>query len=73
MSSTIPDALRNFDDLPNAASVRVDTVAALYGVSVSTIWRYVKAGIVPTPQKISHKVTAWNVGELRRAREAKAA
>jgi predicted DNA-binding transcriptional regulator AlpA len=65
--SAIPDALKNFDSLPDAASVRQPVVQALYDCSAATVWRYVKSGHIPAPRKLGPRVTAWNVGELRRA------
>ena len=64
---TIPNALRHFDSLPTAAFVREPIVVALLGVSSATIRRRVKDGAFPKPRKLSNRVTAWNVGELRRA------
>lgn len=61
------DALRNFDSLPDAANVRQPIVEALCGFSAATVWRRVKDGGLPRPRKLSNRVTAWNVGELRRA------
>lgn len=66
----IPDALRNFDSLPDAANVRDKTVAGLIGCSVPTVWRMAKDGRLPKPRKLSDRVTAWNVGQLRAALEA---
>ncbi len=63
--SAIPDALKNFDSLPDAANVRDKTVAGLFGCSVPTVWRMAKDGRLPRPRKLSDRVTAWNVGELR--------
>jgi predicted DNA-binding transcriptional regulator AlpA len=65
--SAIPDALRNFDSLPDSANVRLPVVAALYGCSPATIFRRVKSGHIPAPRKLSERVTAWNVGQLRQA------
>ena len=65
--SVLPDALKNFDSLPDSANVRLPVVAALYGCSPATIFRRVKSGHIPAPRKISERVTAWNVGALRRA------
>jgi predicted DNA-binding transcriptional regulator AlpA len=63
----IPDALKNFDSLPDSASVRLPVVAALKACSPATVWRMVKRGDLPVPRKISQRITAWNVGELRKA------
>jgi predicted DNA-binding transcriptional regulator AlpA len=63
---SIPDALKNFDSLPDAAHVRQPVVEALFGYSGPTVWRRVRDGRIPRPKKLSPRVTAWNVGELRR-------
>ena len=65
--SNIPDALKNFDSLPDSANVRQPVVQALYGCSAATVWRMVKRGTLPAPRKLSERVTAWNVGALRKA------
>lgn len=62
----IPASLRNFDDLPDSANVRLPVVAALFACSSVTVWRRVKAGTLPAPRKLGERVTAWNVGELRK-------
>lgn len=64
--SALPDALKNFDSLPDSANVRLPVVAALRGCSTATVWRDVKRGLLPAPRKLSERVTAWNVGQLRR-------
>ena len=66
-TASIPEALKNFDALPDSASVRAPVVAALYACSVSTVWRMARNGKIPAPRKKSDRVTAWNVGELRQA------
>lgn len=66
-TSAIPDALKNFDSLPDAANVRQPVVEALIGCSSTTVWRMVKRGDLPAPRKLSSRVTAWNVGDLRKA------
>lgn len=60
----IPDALRNFDQLPDTAYVRLPVVCGLFGFSSATLWRKVKDGF-PRPRKLSTRITGWNVGELR--------
>ena len=59
-------ALEDFDRLPDAAFVRLRTVAALCGISAPTVWRWSKAGRLPAPVKRGG-ATAWPVGALRRA------
>lgn len=66
-ASPSTDALSKFDSMPDAAHVRVPVVAGLYGCSKMTVWRRVKDGTIPAPKKLSTRITAWNVGELRRA------
>lgn len=63
--SEISDALKNFDSLPDSANVRLPVVKALFGCSAATIWRMVKRCTLPAPRKLSERVTAWNVGDLR--------
>ncbi len=65
--SAIPAALRNFDDLPDSANVRLPVVQALYACSRVTVWRGVKAGRIPSPRRLGTRLVAWNVGDLRRA------
>jgi predicted DNA-binding transcriptional regulator AlpA len=64
--ASIPEALRNFDALPDAAGVRQPVVEALFACSSSTVWRRVASGLIPKPTKRG-RTTVWNVGELRRA------
>lgn len=66
-SATMPRALQNFDTLPTAANVRLPVVCALFACSPATVWRMVKSCALPAPRKFSGGVTAWNVGELRKA------
>lgn len=64
--SAIPDALKHFDSLPDSANVRQPVVEALFACSPATVWRMVKRGTLK-PRKLSERVTAFNVGDLRRA------
>jgi predicted DNA-binding transcriptional regulator AlpA len=72
-SSSIPDALRHFDQLPDSAHVRQPVVEALFGYSSSTVWRRVRDGLLPKPERLGPRTTAWNVGKLRRALRGEAA
>lgn len=67
-SSSIPESLKNFDLLPDAAQVRLQVVMALYACSAATIWRGIKSGHIPEPQNLTPRITSWNVGKLRQAR-----
>lgn len=71
MSMQDTKALRDFDALPDAAFVRVETVAALYATTPSSVWRWSKSGHLPKPTKIGPQVTAWNVGDLRRSQPSR--
>lgn len=66
-AASIPSALGNFDALPDSANVRLPVVAALFACSTVTVWRRTKNGTLPPARKLSEGVTAWNVGELRKA------
>lgn len=57
-------SLQDFDRLPDSASVRLPVVAALFGISPPTVWRWSARGDLPKPQKFG-RVTGWNVGQLR--------
>jgi len=71
-AGAVPEALKNFDSLPDSANVRVSVVAALAGYSQATVWRKAKAGKLPAPRRVSDRVTVWNVGELRASLNAAA-
>lgn len=63
-----------FDALPDSGFVRVAQlvlspdkpgVPAPLPFSAPTLWRKVKAKTFPAPLKLSERVTAWRVGEVR--------
>ena len=58
--------LANFDQLPDAANVSVQTVAALYGCKVPTVWARLRRMEIPQPRHFGAH-TRWNVGQLRQA------
>jgi len=61
------DIPKHFDDLPASAQVPARTLAVLLDVSEVTIWRWVKAGKLPSPRKLGGNTTRFNVGESREA------
>jgi len=61
----IHSALQHFDKLPDSAGARVPVVAALFSVSIPTVWRWTRDRRLPAPTKRGG-VTLWNVGALRR-------
>lgn len=66
-NTSIPEALKHFDSLPDSANVRQPVVQALYACSSASVWRGIHAGRIPKPRKLSPRTTCWNVGELRAA------
>jgi predicted DNA-binding transcriptional regulator AlpA len=72
LTRAIPEALAQFDNLPDSANIRLPVMKGLYGVSAATIWRGVKNQSIPSPVKLSERCTCWNVGLVRAALAAKA-
>lgn len=55
-----------FDDLPDAAYVRQSQlIPSPLPWSSATLWRKCKRGDFVPPVKLSERVTAWNVGQVR--------
>ena len=63
-----------FDTLPDTAFIRESQLvqcpkrpanSALLPFSAATLWRKVAAGTFPKPIKLSKRVTAWRVGDVR--------
>jgi predicted DNA-binding transcriptional regulator AlpA len=55
----------NFDNLPDTGFVRQPQVLEVVPFSPASLWRKCKAGTFPRPRKLSDRVTAWQVGEVR--------
>jgi predicted DNA-binding transcriptional regulator AlpA len=66
-ANALHSALQYFDQLPNAAHVRQPVVQVILGCSSATVWRWVKFKRIPKPIKLSVRISAWNVGQLRQA------
>ncbi|TCS72689.1 AlpA family transcriptional regulator [Sulfuritortus calidifontis] len=65
MSNTQPNRAA-FDLLPSGGYVRqADLIPAVVPFSGATLWRKVKAGTFPAPVKLSERVTAWRVEDVR--------
>ena len=62
----ISPVVRHFDDMPGNALVDVKVVAAVRGMSIPTVWRHVRKGLLPQPQK-NGGCTRWLVRDLRTA------
>jgi predicted DNA-binding transcriptional regulator AlpA len=55
-----------FDNLPDSGYLRqAQLIPAVVPFSSATLWRKCKAGHFPKPVKLSERVTAWNVGQVR--------
>lgn len=64
----------SFDTLPDSAFIREAQLVQSpkrpdrpvpLPFSGPTLWRKVKAGTFPRPQKLSERITAWKVGDVR--------
>lgn len=74
-AALIPATQAVFDTLPDNAWLRqaqlvrstksADSAVAPLPFSAPTLWRMVKAGTFPKPTKLSARVTAWQVGQVR--------
>ena len=57
-----PIALPEDDD----AFIRQDVFLAVYPIGATTLWAGIKAGKYPRPVRISSRVNAWRVRDVRR-------
>jgi prophage regulatory protein len=56
----------NFDSLPDSGFLRLhQLIPAVVPWSRATHWRYCKDKKFPQPVKLSSRVTAWRVGDVR--------
>jgi predicted DNA-binding transcriptional regulator AlpA len=56
----------NFDALPDSAYLRQERlIPDLVPFSSATLWRKVADGTFPKPIKLSERITAWRVGDVR--------
>lgn len=53
------------NNLPTAGYLRLPAVLAIFPVSKSTWWAGVKDGRYPAGHKLSARVTAWRVEDIR--------
>ena len=55
-----------FDTLPATGFIRqAQLIPDVVPFSAATLWRRCKAGKFPKPIKLSERVTAWRVGDIR--------
>jgi prophage regulatory protein len=60
----------NQNGLPEVGFVREPQVLRVFPVSRSTWWNGVRDGKYPQPVKLSERVTAWRVADIRALIEA---
>lgn len=51
--------------LPMGGYIRAKALAPLLGISVVTLWRWSASGKIPKPVKLSERVTAWWMEDVR--------
>lgn len=62
---TTPTA-STFDTLPDTGFIRqAQLIPNVVPFSSATLWRKCKSGQFPKPVKLSERVTAWRVGDIR--------
>ena len=61
----------SFDALPDTGFLRqAQLIPDVVPISSATLWRKCKTGTFPKPVKLSERVTAWRVGDVRNWLEA---
>lgn len=60
------DTASTFDNLPDTGFLRqAQLIPDVVPISSATLWRKCKTGEFPKPVKLSERVTAWRVGDIR--------
>jgi predicted DNA-binding transcriptional regulator AlpA len=63
----------SFDTLPDTGYLRqAQLIPHVVPISSATLWRGVVSGAFPRPVKLSERVTAWRVGDVRKWMDSKA-
>jgi prophage regulatory protein len=58
--------LSSFDDLPESGFIRqAQLIPHVVPFSSATLWRRCAKGLFPKPVRLSERVTAWRVGDVR--------
>ena len=55
-----------FDELPEAALLRLPQVQAVVGIKRSTIYALIQAGRFPVQKKLTQSAAGWRVGDIRK-------
>jgi prophage regulatory protein len=64
---------KSFDDLPGTGFIRAaQLIPHVVPFSQATLWRKTQIGEFPRPVKLSERVTAWRVSDVRAWLEAQA-
>ena len=50
--------------LPESPFLRIKGVCAFLGCGEATVWRWVRAGRLPKPQKLGPRFTVWKRAEI---------
>jgi excisionase family DNA binding protein len=58
---------QTLDQAPDCSLIPARTLAQWLGVSQATIWRWVRSGRLPSPQKLGENTTRFQVGAVRAA------
>ncbi len=67
-----PLSTSTFDSLPDTGFLRqAQLIPHVVPISSATLWRGVVSGTFPRPVKLSERVTAWRVGDVRRWMDSK--
>ena len=59
------DYVQNFDKYPSEQYLQPKQVAALLGISQSTLWLWTKQNKLPSPVRLGNKATRWTAGQIR--------
>jgi prophage regulatory protein len=55
----------NTNSLPEIGFIRLPQLLTLIPFAKSTLWLKVRQGVFPAPVKLSQRVTAWSVRDIR--------
>jgi predicted DNA-binding transcriptional regulator AlpA len=59
--------IHRFDQLPDSARLYTKDMCELLERHRQSLWRYVRAGHLPKPQRLFNGQPSWSVGEIRKA------
>lgn len=59
------DPIKQFDDLPDCAIVRVNVALAITGIGRASWWNGVRDGKYPPSVALGPHMVGWRVGDLR--------